>query len=89
MANPTKSKDGVYYFIQRVPADLVQKVGKTRYSFSLGTKDPKVARQLFLDAMTQKEKEHAALRAVPAPIPHKKLVECERNEWPTAFMIDG
>ncbi|RVG98501.1 integrase [Sinorhizobium meliloti] len=75
MANPTKSKDGVYYFIQRVPADLVQKVGKTRYSFSLGTKDPKVARQLFLDAMTQKEKEHAALRAVPAPIPHKKLVE--------------
>lgn len=75
MANPTKSKDGVYYFIQRVPADLVGKVGRKRYSFSLGTKDPKVARQLFLDAMTQKEKEHTVLRAVPSPIPHKKLVE--------------
>lgn len=52
LANPAKSKDGVYYFIQRVPADLVQKVGKTRYSFSLGTKDPKIARELCLDART-------------------------------------
>lgn len=74
MANPTKSKNGVYYFTARVPADLIGKVGKKVYSFSLGTKDPQEARKLFLAAAAQKEREHTALRSAPGPIAHRALV---------------
>ena len=74
MANPTKMPTGVYYFVQRVPTDLIGKVGRKVYSYSLQTKDPKEARACFIDELAKKEREHAALRSAPSAIPHKELL---------------
>lgn len=45
MTNPTKGPNGVYYYVKRVPKDLIAKIGKERYSISLRTKDPKEAKR--------------------------------------------
>lgn len=74
MANPTRTKNGTYYFIQRVPADLISKVGTKVYSFSLKTKDPAEARSKFLVEAARIEREHTALRSAPAPIPYRTIV---------------
>lgn len=74
MANPTKNKYGVYMYTVRVPADLVQVVGRKVYSISLQTKDPTEARERFLAMVNQKDLEHKALRAAPEAIPYASLV---------------
>jgi len=38
ITNPTKGPKGVYYYVKRVPKDLIAKIGKERYSISLRTK---------------------------------------------------
>lgn len=35
ITNPTKGPNGVYYYVKRVPKDLIAKIGKERYSISL------------------------------------------------------
>ncbi len=35
ITNPTKGPKGVYYYVKRVPKDLIAKIGKERYSISL------------------------------------------------------
>lgn len=74
MTNPTKGKNGVYYYVKRVPRDLIEKLGKERYSISLRTKDPREAKRLCGEADVQKEREFAALRAGPVPVPFRDIV---------------
>ena len=78
MANPSKNKYGVYMFRVRVPADLVHLVGKKVQSCSLGTKDPKAARERFLAKLNEVEREYTALRASlqagPEALPYAQIV---------------
>jgi integrase len=78
MANPTKNKYGVYMFRVRVPADLVHLVGRKVQSCSLGTKDPKAARERFLVKLNEVEREYTALRASleagPEALPYRQTV---------------
>lgn len=75
MPRPFKHpKTGVYYFRVRVPADLVAILGKSELKASLGTKDPTLAKQLFLDKERQVAKEWKTLRSKPEPLPHKQLI---------------
>ncbi|MBX5247847.1 MULTISPECIES: DUF6538 domain-containing protein [unclassified Rhizobium] len=74
MTNPTKGPNGVYYYVKRVPKDLIAKIGKERYSISLRTKDPREAKRLCGETDVQKEREFRALRAGPQPIPFKDIV---------------
>ncbi|WP_416067762.1 DUF6538 domain-containing protein [Rhizobium sp. ZK1] len=71
MTNPTKGPNGVYYYVKRVPKDLIDKIGKERYSISLRTKDPRDAKRLCGETDVQKEREFAALRVGPQPIPFR------------------
>ena len=58
MPSPTKHpKAGMYLFLVRVPADLVKKVGKGRYSESLGSKDPAEAKALFAQRYARAKRE--------------------------------
>jgi hypothetical protein len=74
MPSPQKSKSGVYYFRQRVPADLRRKVGKAELLYSLRTKDPAEAKALFAQEAAKVAKRWKALRATPLPLPHIQLV---------------
>ncbi|MER8645081.1 DUF6538 domain-containing protein [Mesorhizobium sp. M1252] len=74
MPSPQKSKSGVYYFRQRVPADLRRKVGKGEVAYSLRTKDPAEAKARFAQEAAKVAQRWKALRAVPAPLPHIQLV---------------
>ncbi len=78
MANPSKNKYGVYMFRVRVPADLVHLVGKKVQSCSLGTKDPKAARERFLAKLNEVEREYTTLRASlqagPEALPYAQIV---------------
>lgn len=91
MTNPTKGPNGVHYYVKRVPKDLIDKIGKERYSIFLRTKDPKEAKRLCGETDVQKEREFRALRAGPQPIPfieivglaglaYRRLVEARRAE---------
>ncbi|MER9851845.1 site-specific integrase [Mesorhizobium sp. M0106] len=74
MPSPQKSKSGVYYFRQRVPADLRRKVGRAELLYSLRTKDPAEAKARFAQEAAKVAMRWKALRAVPAPLPHVQLV---------------
>ena len=47
ITNPTTGPNGAYYYVKRVPRDLIAKIGKERYSISLRTKDPREAKRLW------------------------------------------
>ncbi|WP_292693731.1 DUF6538 domain-containing protein [Mesorhizobium sp.] len=74
MPSPQKSKSGVYYFRQRVPADLTRKVGKAELLYSLRTKDPTEAKARFAQEAAKVAMRWKALRGVPEPLPHIQLV---------------
>ncbi|WP_352461274.1 DUF6538 domain-containing protein [Mesorhizobium sp. M0113] len=74
MPSPQKSKSGVYYFRQRVPADLRRKVGRAELAYSLRTKDPAEAKARFAQEAAKVAMRWKALRAVPSPLPHVQLV---------------
>ncbi|RWM67863.1 MAG: integrase [Mesorhizobium sp.] len=74
MPSPQKSKSGVYYFRQRVPADLRHKVGKAELLYSLRTKDPAEAKARFAQESAKVALRWKALRAIPGPLPHVQLV---------------
>ncbi len=74
MTNPTKGPNGVYYYIKRVPKDLIDKIGRDRYSISLRTKDPREAKRLCGEMDVQKEREFKALRDGPQALPFKEIV---------------
>jgi integrase len=74
MTNPTKGPNGVYYYVKRVPKDLVDKIGRERYSISLRTKDPREAKRLCGEMDVQKEREFRAVREGPQPLTFKEIV---------------
>jgi hypothetical protein len=74
MPNPTKTASGVYYFVRRVPSDLVDVVGKDRLSYSLNTRDPKEAKRKFAEELAQVERRWNALREGPQPISYEQIV---------------
>ncbi len=75
MPRPFKHpKTGVYYFRVRIPADLVDQMGKREFKVSLGTKDPTTAKRLFSDKEREFDARCRALRATPASIPHRQIV---------------
>jgi len=75
MASPIKHpKTGVYQFRRRVPADLVDVIGKKEIKRSLGTKDSSEAKRRFSDMWQQYEVEWTLTRRKPEPIPSKTIM---------------
>ena len=75
MARPFKHpRYGVYYFRQRVPADLRSILGDKIVSRSLRTKDPEEAKLRHADEMRKQSLIWAAHRSKPEPLPHKQIV---------------
>ena len=58
-------KSGVYWFRKVVPAELRSVVGKREEKFSLGTKDPTLAKQRHLEASVAVDQRWARLREKP------------------------
>lgn len=75
MTRPHKNpKTGVFYFRQKVPADLRAAVGKSEVSWSLRTKSEGDAKLRHSEALQKQSLIWQAMRATPEPIPHKQLV---------------
>ena len=75
MSRPHKnSKTVVYYFRQKVPADLRALGGKTEAVRSLRTKDPEVAKVRFSEEALKQANIWQSQRAVPSALPHKRLM---------------
>lgn len=71
MASPFKHpRSGVFYIRRAVPRDIQEALGRREYLKSLGTKDPKVAKQLFPAALQECEAVFARARAGMAPLDH-------------------
>ncbi len=70
MSRPQKNaRSNVYYFRQRVPADLVEIFGRNEVSRSLGTKDPAEAKSRYAEEARKQELVWKSLRAKPEPLP--------------------
>lgn len=75
MASPIKHpKTGVYQFRRRVPADLVDTLGKKEIKRSLGTKDSPEAKRRFSDMWQRYEAEWTLMRLKPEPVPLKTVM---------------
>ena len=75
MTRPHKnSKTGVYYFRQKVPADLRKDVGKAEVIRSLQTKDPEEAKVRFARAALKQGRIWQSFRATPSVLPHKQIM---------------
>lgn len=73
MPTPTKhSKTGMYYLGVRVPADLVKVIGKRFHKRTLGTKDPAIAKGLFIERHAALLKHWDTLRAGPQSLSHRQ-----------------
>ena len=75
-------KQGVYYFVRRVPSDLVRYYRSTRVSYSLRTKSQRVANARAQGA-THKLKEywyHLRLRDSPIPCSYLVLDNSKQND---------
>ncbi len=66
MARPMKI-NGIYYFKQRVPKDLVAVFGREQVKISLRTKDPVLAKRLQAEKLDEFNERWARLRAGPQP----------------------
>ncbi len=70
MPRPTQRKPGApFYFRVRVPADLVDSVGRRELSYSLQTNEEAEAKRLFAAEMAKHLAHWEALRKGPQPIP--------------------
>lgn len=75
MSRPTKHpKTGTYLFRKRVPCHLQQLVGSREVKRSLGTKDPRKAKRLYLEVAEAVEREWALLQAAPVALTHKEIM---------------
>ena len=75
MSRPLKhSKTGVYYFREKVPADLKVAFGKTEVWRTLDTKDPALAKVRHAEEKRKQGLIWQAMRAKPEPLPHKKIM---------------
>jgi integrase len=75
MARPYKHpKTGVYYFRQKVPADLRSKLGNKIVSRSLRTKDAGLAKIRNADEVRKQAVIWDSYRKEPEPLPHQQIV---------------
>ena len=75
MTRPYKNpKTGVYYFRQKVPADLRKLVGKAEVGWSLRTKDPAIAKARHPEAAAKQASIWQSMRATPSALPHKQIM---------------
>lgn len=72
MPQPVRTKSGMYYFRQRVPADLKSIVGSDMFQFSLG--DPKEAKERHAQELAKVQLRWKALRANFPLWPNKPLL---------------
>lgn len=75
MPSPWKRKEtGIYYIRVVIPVDLISVLGTTPFKETLGTKDPSIAKPLFVERYAALMKEWAMLRAGPQPLSHKQRI---------------
>ena len=74
LASHLAVKQGVYYFVRRVPSDLVGYYRSTRVSYSLRTKSQRVANARARGATHKLEEYWYHLRLRDSPIPCSYLV---------------
>ena len=68
-ARPWKHpKTGVYWYRRRIPADLIDIVGRGEEKFSLRTKDPAEAKRLHAEALAASERRWQRLRLKERPL---------------------
>lgn len=64
MSRPHKHpRTGIYWFRKRVPADLVERVGRKEVTQSLDTRDPAEAKRLFSEVLKEHEARWAVMRS--------------------------
>lgn len=75
MPSPIKDpKSGIYYIRVRVPADLTSSFGRAEVSKSLRTRETALAKERFAAEYAAIQRRWRALRAVPEPLPLKRIV---------------
>jgi integrase len=75
MVRPTKhKKTGMYYFRQKVPADIRAAFGKMEVTVSLHTKDVSEAKLRCAEKAVEQAAIWQAFRAAPGAIPHKTIM---------------
>ena len=81
MSRPIKLKNGVYYLQQRVPVDLVDKVGRKAIKASLRTKDPTEAKARHASKLHELNREWAYLRSEIITLSHKEVVALTKQRY--------
>ena len=88
MTRPWKHpKTGVYWLRKRVPADLIEEVGRDMVTQTLGTKDPEEAKRRLTQVLADVEAKWASLREGPRMITdreahfHAKVAEANWLSW--------
>lgn len=74
-------KTGVYYFREKVPAELRSAFGKVEVSRTLGTKDPAEAKVRHAEEKRKQALIWQALRAKPEAVPHKTIMALVGEEY--------
>lgn len=75
MATPWKHPNsGIYWMRRRVPADLVETVGRREEKLSLRTRDPSEAKAAYVKATAELEARWARLRQGTKRISHKQAI---------------
>ena len=82
MSRPQKHpKTGVYYFREKVPADLRSAFGKVEVSRTLGTKDPAEAKVRHAEEKRKQALVWQSMRAKPGPLSHKVIVALAGKDY--------
>ncbi|MGN7869344.1 DUF6538 domain-containing protein [Paracoccus sp. 22332] len=80
MPRPTQRGPGSpFYFLARVPADLVQRLGKREVSYSLQTSDETEAKRRFAAELAKHQARWEAIRKGPQPIPLRTIMALAAN----------
>ncbi|WP_165456268.1 DUF6538 domain-containing protein [Paracoccus sediminis] len=75
MPRPTQRKSGSpFYFRTRVPADLVERLGRREVSYSLGTTDEAEAKRRHAAELAKHHAHWEAIRKGPQPIPMRTIM---------------
>lgn len=73
MSRPFKHpRTGIYWFRKRVPADLVQTVGRVEITGSLDTRDPDEAKARIIEKLGELERRWANLRSSPQALTERE-----------------
>jgi hypothetical protein len=79
-ARPWKHpRTGVYWYRRRIPADLIDIVGRAEEKFSLRTKDPAEAKRLHAEALAASERRWQGLRLNERPLEQEEVIELARS----------